>query len=353
MYLAEGNSFRGGIKFSLHKNETRYAHRILSIFEKELNIIGSTFNQKTSTGESLLVHICNTDLSEIFPTLFGSGCQNKKIPREILDLSKNKCESLLQGILDGDGSKRDNSLHQTSKQLMMASYEIALKVGFYPSMGLRSTPINKKQVYIMTPTKGLGKEIFNNSLLNKITKIITNNYIGDVYDITVDSDHHSLLTPQGIIGNCEGSWNAFTLIKAVEKCSFKAALELMVKIAGMEEEYEENKKKYLAEMKAREEKAVNDKKKEEETKAINRVGPYDAGIANPSDYPPALDPNGNPIEPLKDIAVAKLIKKWNTPKKQQHMSVKKETITEPTMFSKEERERTPTIKIKDEENPYK
>jgi intein/homing endonuclease len=354
MYLAEGNTFRGGIKFSLHKEEKDHAKRILSAFKNELNLIGSTFNQTTTTGESLLVRICNSDLSDIFPKLFGSGCENKKVPRELLDLPTEKCKYLLKGILDGDGSTKNGYLGQTSKQLMMDSYELSLKVGYYPSMGLTKTPKEKKQVYNMNPTiKGDGKDKINNHLIMLINKIRKQKYEGDVYDITVDSDHHSLLTPQGIIGNCEGSWNAFTLIKDVEKCSFKAALELMVKIGGMEEEYEDNKKKYLAEMKIKQEKEKDAAANKEKEAAVKRAGPYDAGIANPPDMPPTLDFNGNPIEPLKDIAVSKLIKKWNQPKKQQHMSIKKETITTPTIFNKEEKERNPKIKIKDEENPYK
>ena len=249
MYLAEGNSFRGGIKFSLHKKETNYAKRILSVFKKELNLNGSTFNQKTPTGEALLVHICNTDLSDIFPKLFGSGSHNKKIPRELLDLPKDKCKSLLRGVLDGDGSSRDDTLGQTSKQLMMDGYELALKVGYYPSMGLIKTPKGKKQVYTMYPAiKGYGKYKTNNHLISPINKIETRKYNGEVYDITVDSNHHSLLTPQGIIGNCEGSWNIFSFVQEHKKCDFKESLDILAGLAGMKDELIDAKKDYAETM---------------------------------------------------------------------------------------------------------
>jgi putative DNA primase/helicase len=250
MYIAEGNSFRGGIKFSLHKDETDYVKRILDCFEKELGLKGSTFNQVTPTGESLLVHICNSDLADVFPILFGKGCENKKVPREILDLPIEKCKSILQGIIDGDGSTRDSSLGQTSKQLMIDTYELALKVGYYPSMGLIKTSANKKQGYMMYPgTKGHGKAKLNNHLISPINRIDSEEYNGDVYDITVDSDHHSFLTPQGIIANCLESGNIFSAIQKFKHCNFKEALEVLAEMGGMTEELKKSRKEFIEKQK--------------------------------------------------------------------------------------------------------
>jgi phage/plasmid-associated DNA primase len=246
MYLAEGNPFRGGIKFSLHKEEKDYAKRILDCFKNELNLNGSTFNQVTPTGESLLVHICNSDIGEIFPIVFGKGCENKKVPREVLDLPIDKCSSLLRGILDGDGSSRNDHLCQTSKQLMIDTYELSLKVGYYPSMGLGKQKENRKQVYNMFPgTKGLGKTKINNHLVSPINRIDSEEYSGEVYDITVDSNHHSFLTPQGIIANCNEKGNIFTAIQKWKHCTFKEALEVLAKLGGMTEELKKSRKEYI------------------------------------------------------------------------------------------------------------
>jgi len=45
--------------------------------------------------------------------------------------------------------------------------------------------------------------------------------------------------------HCDGSWNIFSLVKDFKKCNFKTALEYLIKIGGIEEEYELNKKRYM------------------------------------------------------------------------------------------------------------
>jgi putative DNA primase/helicase len=249
MYLAEGNAFRGGIKFSLNRSEEAYADRIISFF-KTIGLTGTKFYQETNTGKSLLVHICSTDLSYKFPLLFGKGCQNKKIPRELIDLSNNKCLSLLQGVLDGDGHKTRSGyiLGQTSKQLMIDCYELGLKIGYFPSIS-NYTPLNKRPVYMLYLSNvGNNRVKLNDKILNQIINIESYYYDGDVYDITVDSDHHSLLTPQGIIGNCNNSWNRFTIVMEYFKLSFRQALDWFADTFNLRKEYDDCHKSYLQQL---------------------------------------------------------------------------------------------------------
>jgi len=45
--------------------------------------------------------------------------------------------------------------------------------------------------------------------------------------------------------HCEGSWNIFSFVKEKKNCDFKEALNYLANLAGMEEELEVSKKKYL------------------------------------------------------------------------------------------------------------
>lgn len=49
--------------------------------------------------------------------------------------------------------------------------------------------------------------------------------------------------------HCDGSWNIFSLVKDIKKCDFKEALQYLANIGGMENELEENKRKFLDSLK--------------------------------------------------------------------------------------------------------
>jgi putative DNA primase/helicase len=248
MYLAEGNSFRGGIKFSLHKKENLFAERIKKAF-KEIGINCSFFNQKTKSGESLLVNVCRTELSYSFKKLFGEICDKKKIPSELLFLPNKKLKYLFKGIMDGDGSKRDFLIKQTSNNLSIDLLLIGRKLGFFCSRSKDKKIKNRKQTYTnYFSKKGYGKIKINANQVNIIKKIKSQEYNDEVIDLTVEG-HPSLLTPQGIIGNCDESWNIFSFVKQAKNYSFKEALEYLANLSGLEDELEISRRKYIEKIK--------------------------------------------------------------------------------------------------------
>lgn len=58
--------------------------------------------------------------------------------------------------------------------------------------------------------------------------------------------------------HCDGSWNIFSLVKDYKNCDFKEALQYLSGIAGLEEEYEKSKRKYLDSLKENEENKKRD-----------------------------------------------------------------------------------------------
>ena len=144
--------------------------------------------------------------------------------------------------------------------------------------------------------------------------------------------------------NCEGSWNAFTLIREKNKCSFKEALEIMVEIAGMQKEYEENKKKFADAMKAYQKKYIEDLKKKDQEAADKRTGKYKAGKV---DVPQQVyDIEGNLVDVIKDDAKLTLLKKSKPQNKEEQPII-------PKPFEKGKKEKNKTLKFNEEENPFK
>jgi intein/homing endonuclease len=223
LFLAEGDYYRGGIRFSLHREETDYAERVQDTFKK-IGLKVSIFRR----GENGLQAICSkTDLVHIFKDLFGVHCDNKHIPKEFLNLSKNQQIALLNGIYCGDGIKSDiprKTITLTSKTLSLQMFNIALNLKLYPRFSYLPTKEDRKQAYTVfwardenkTSTHGRTYETINGIeyYIVPVKNVSFTDYKGEVYDITVSGEHHSFTTPQGLVGNCHFGGGLFALIKA-------------------------------------------------------------------------------------------------------------------------------------------
>jgi len=53
--------------------------------------------------------------------------------------------------------------------------------------------------------------------------------------------------------HCDGSWNIFSFVKEYKNCDFKESLEYLANLGGLKEELEENRKKYLEEIRKNQE----------------------------------------------------------------------------------------------------
>lgn len=222
LFLAEGSVYRGGIRFSLHGSEIEYAERTKHVFEK-MGCNVNIFKIKASNG--LGVTVSKTDLEHAFETLFGRGCENKRIPDIFLTLSKEQQYALFDGIYSGDGTKGclRKSITLTSKTLAMQMFYMAINFKFFPRFTYNPIKVNRKLTYCVhftekedkTSSKGRVYSNINgiDYYVVPIETIIDGAYIGTVYDITVSGDHHSYVTPQGLVGNCGQHGGLYKLIK--------------------------------------------------------------------------------------------------------------------------------------------
>jgi hypothetical protein len=95
--------------------------------------------------------------------------------------------------------------------------------------------------------------------------------------------------------HCEGSWNIFSLIKEYKKCDFKGALDILAKMAGLEDKYIDSKEKYK-DKKKKEGMAMVDKKRAEELDKIKQKNV----IKVPGDNRTMRTIDGEVQDPIKD-----------------------------------------------------
>ena len=323
----------------------------VSVQEKALQVLPDTFTVRTGSG--LLHMYYYTDnhpesfkgFSQEMNTLFDAQAENKQVvgPSSIHP-NGNKYEILHNhdiAFIEYEKLKSILSSHDQRPKKEVKENKEFIKVG-----------------------PQLGDDMFLEELKRKATPEKVLNYLG--IDTSTNPCACPLHDSKGghCLGfddvtlhcfHCENSFNAFTLIKAVEKCSFKNALEIMVKIAGMETEYLENKKKYIDQMRIKQDEFIQDEKKKVEVAALNKDKGYVAGKISLDDEVKFNDINGNKIDPVADDAIIKLIRRQKI--KQRILKASEpagERAKDPERIdiTKEEKIKG-TMKLKDEENPYK
>lgn len=101
-------------------------------------------------------HCSKKSVSEHFYKECNHGSKNKKIPRWILNLSKNKLEILLEALMDGDGSRfstlksgeiNQYRYHTISKQLADDVQEIVMKLGYAVKVVEKKRDKTRQNIY--------------------------------------------------------------------------------------------------------------------------------------------------------------------------------------------------------------
>jgi hypothetical protein len=234
MYLAEGSPGSRSIIFSLHVNEIEYQNKLINIFKK----YGFKAYVFKRNGLGVVVSVTSTILSEWFPEWLGSKCDKKHIPEEFMYLPKHKLWALIQGIYDGDGSKTDHEIGQTSEYLSLQLVELLHRVG--------EQPLVRQQISkVLTPKGNVrkicycinwaednfyhvnrkGRWVFKSNVLSKIKKVSKVSYSGKVHNLEVEGDptyivngvttHNCMGT--GYIGGYEGPYDIIVAPPEAEK----------------------------------------------------------------------------------------------------------------------------------------
>ena len=248
MYIAEGSTYRGGIKFSLHSKEINYAEKIIETLKKSFKKEASLFYPKNRKN-SLEVTCSSTNLEYIFKKLFASGAQNKEYPYYFNYLKKSFKSSLFEGLMDGDGCYSRRTYKTISKKLSYLLFDLAISLELIPSIYKEKKYKDKKNVNhkksytILFHKRESLKAFFENIndvkyLFMRVKSIKESEDEELVYDITVEDRSHTFLTKNFIVGNCGVGGDSIKFMMEYEKLSYPEAIEKLASMNNVTLEYD-------------------------------------------------------------------------------------------------------------------
>ncbi|MBI2009810.1 MAG: DNA primase, partial [Candidatus Chisholmbacteria bacterium] len=253
-YIAEGSSHRAYVRFSLGSHEGDFAREIVSLLDKIFCLPASIHQRSKKSKSGIEVSCCNSILANVFENLCGKGAENKHIPFLLQQLPLNKQRILLNAIYKGDGYKRrfsrSDRLYRvvvtTSRILAEQLRDLLLRLSYFPSVNVESEKIDRKSVHhkqsytvlwCEEPEAAKFRHIYEDRERNKywllpVWKVKSEDFRGEVYNLTVDEDH-SYVANTFAVANCGEAGDVFSFLEKFEGMTFPEALEYVANRVGV------------------------------------------------------------------------------------------------------------------------
>ena len=106
LYIAEGSICSSGIRFSFHNDETDLHKFIINTYQKYINTYKDYKTpefKKSNKDNSGYIILSAPMLGKMFKEMFGVNAHTKKFPLYFLSMCKANKQSLLNGLIAGDG----------------------------------------------------------------------------------------------------------------------------------------------------------------------------------------------------------------------------------------------------------
>lgn len=207
LYLAEGNLIKSktninGLCFSFNNKETKYIDFIKKYFKK-FDIDAKVYERGKRNQTSVCIN--SIVFGNLFFKLFGEYSDRKQIPSFVYKARKIDRKRMLDGIIDGDGSKYKNSisLKITNREIVHFSKQVCSELGYYARVREKQYGKNKKS-YIITYCENPQYRRFKqdeNYIYSILSEIKTKKYNGNVHNLEVENDNSYVC--DFIVHNCE------------------------------------------------------------------------------------------------------------------------------------------------------
>lgn len=230
IWFAEGSVTKNkknepnGISITINNKDEKW------VAEKWVNIIKDKFNLNGTVKEKITIRngkevswMVVTISSKIIGNLFnsfGDGCKHKVLPSWLMNLPKSRINSLIDGLLVGDGTNvrgHSNKITLSNPQLILQMYNMGLKTDKTMLLQMKETvsklSTNEYNYSLMFTglTNSLRKKTINSGIkfhdgliYCPIKELILTDKIEDVYDFTVEDDH-SFSCSGVVVHNCFNS----------------------------------------------------------------------------------------------------------------------------------------------------
>lgn len=254
-WIAEGSSHRAYIRFSLGNHEKEFAQEIVRLIKKTFGLKAKIHIRNPKRGKTgIEITACHAYLANIFENFCGKGAENKHIPFIFKTLSPEKQKVLLNAIFKGDGHefianhsvKKHKTITTVSRILAEQITDILLRNNLSPSLRIQKARkdkfgVNHKESYAIVwseETKPQHNFIYQDlegrrCWLLPIKKISRKNYIGPVYNLTVEKDH-SYIVANFAVANCGAGGDVIKFLMLYENLEFYEALRVLAEKAGVE-----------------------------------------------------------------------------------------------------------------------
>jgi DNA primase len=250
-YIAEGSNNRAYIRFSLGNHEEKFATEIVDLIKKIFNLEAS-IHRRHGNKTGLEVTACHAYLADIFEHLCGKGSDQKHIPFVFQELPLDKQMILVSAINKGDGHTRlpklskhkKSTITVVSQTLTEQIKDILLRNSIFPSVYSAKARVDyrgthHRKTYSVTWSKSAHERhsiIYENGeasyWLLPLKKIIKKDYVGPVFNLTVEEDH-SYVAQNFAVSNCGAKGDIFTFVQEFEGLDFFGALKLLAERTGV------------------------------------------------------------------------------------------------------------------------
>jgi ribonucleoside-diphosphate reductase alpha chain len=207
MYIAEGSITDGrDIRFKLSADEQEYADRICAILQNRLGLTASkTVTNHEARGSSWLCVRVNSKLFALWmQNNFASGFNHKRAPQWMMTADEKIQAAFLKGVADGDGTPinaQQIRITLSNEILVRQLFEIATRLGYYPSLGPEYMPPNasvRPWSVSFGPTYNAGMA---RGGFYRVREVEFTEEYATVYNFEVEEDH-TYVANQVVVHNC-------------------------------------------------------------------------------------------------------------------------------------------------------
>jgi hypothetical protein len=211
LFLAEGNCDSGKVNWSFHINET---DTLVAELVERLSVYGISAHVRPlpiHKGCKVIVH--GTGWTRLLSSLCGNGSGLKRLHPDLAGGPREFLAAVLSGWLDGDGTTRKDGSPEgvsISQDLIMGMYDIAQALGRHPVVATQAPITNsaaktRRPRWTLTMAPGMGRcRQDDTHVWRKVRALEIEDYVGPVYDLTVEGDHSYVAEGVGV-HNCTGN----------------------------------------------------------------------------------------------------------------------------------------------------
>ena len=241
LWLAEGSVYRGGVRWSFHRDEEAYAQFVVDVLQTELGLPATVHRRPEQTLTE--VTCSSTHLSRLLPLYFGKGAAGKRVPWQALRWSPAVQRAFVEGYLDGDGTRPGNGMAtalSVSESLVRGMFAVAVQAGYVVSMGREGyvTSAGRALWRLAVRSRESADAFYHPADGQRAywLRVSANRPVeGDRVVVDIETTgSHTFTTKLGAVHNCRRGGDVFKFIQEIEGVGFLDSVRLLADRAGIE-----------------------------------------------------------------------------------------------------------------------